>query len=74
MSKGLADGWDSDTTPCGAQIRNTQSQSQRDLLERRGRKAKLVIAAVYIARKLYGFSMLQAKTMVDGLTNEQQPT
>jgi hypothetical protein len=33
-----------------------------------------IIAAIYIARKLYGFSMLQAKTMVDGLTNGQQPT
>jgi hypothetical protein len=33
-----------------------------------------IIAAIYIARKLYGFSMLQAKTMVDGLTDGQQPT
>src|SRR5260370_37970172 len=33
-----------------------------------------IIAAIYIARKLYGFRMLQAKTMVDGLTNGQQPT
>jgi hypothetical protein len=33
-----------------------------------------IIAAIYIARKLYGFSMLQAKTIVDGLTNGQQPT
>ena len=31
-----------------------------------------VIAAIYIAQKLYGFSMRQAKTMVDGLTDGQQ--
>src|SRR5260370_37986725 len=30
-----------------------------------------IIAAIYIARKLYGFSMVQAKTMVDGLTDWQ---
>ena len=33
-----------------------------------------VIAAIYIARKLYGFSMPQAKMMVDRLTDGRQPT
>ncbi|MGO9933717.1 MAG: hypothetical protein ACLPV8_18160 [Steroidobacteraceae bacterium] len=49
---------------------NEEQQKQLRDLTARGE----VITAMYIAQKLYGCSLVQAKTMVDGLTDRERPT
>jgi len=50
----------------------SHDEQQRQLRELASRGE--IITAIYLAQKLYGYSLVQAKTIVEGLTDPQHHT